>query len=46
MKGDRDGAMAEIRDLVDLGQSHLVKAHLNDYFGSLRDDPELQSVLA
>ena len=45
MQGDREGAMVEIRNLASLGHKDLIAGHLNDYFSSLRDDPEFKSVI-
>jgi tetratricopeptide (TPR) repeat protein len=45
MLGNRSEALRELRALKELGGIRLVTGHLEDYFRSLADDPEFQSLL-
>ena len=45
MLGHRDAALAQLRELAQLGELDLVLGHLNDYFNSLKDDPEFQQLI-
>jgi tetratricopeptide (TPR) repeat protein len=45
MLGHRDAALDQLRELVRLGGENLVLGHLNDYFSSLKDDPEFQKLI-
>ena len=40
MLGDRDGAMALVREVVEQGGAALIANHIEDYFASLREDDE------
>ncbi|WP_037913986.1 tetratricopeptide repeat protein [Actinacidiphila yeochonensis] len=44
MAGRRDDALTELRRLRDLDGIGLVRGHLDDYFRSLRDDPDFREV--
>lgn len=43
--GRKSEALAEIRQLRGLGHVDIVKAHLDDYFMSLRDEPDFQKII-
>jgi tetratricopeptide (TPR) repeat protein len=45
MLGHRDAALAQVRELAQLGRMDLVLGHLNDYFRSLKNDPEFQELV-
>jgi hypothetical protein len=45
MLGNREPAFQHIKELSGLGAMHLIVGHLNDYFSSLRDDPEFRNLL-
>jgi len=45
MLGNRDAALRYVADLSRLGAVPLVLGHLDDYFASLRDDPEFRSLI-
>jgi len=45
MLGHRDAAMAHLRELAQLGRLNQVRGHLDDYFHSLKDDPEFQELV-
>ncbi|MFI1170008.1 tetratricopeptide repeat protein [Streptomyces melanogenes] len=44
LAGRRDEALAELRTLRDLGHIDLVRGHLDDYFSTLRQDPEFRRI--
>jgi tetratricopeptide (TPR) repeat protein len=46
MMGNRDAALTQLRELAQLGGLRLVLGHIDDYFSSLKDDPEFQELLA
>lgn len=45
MLGHRDTALTQLRELAQLGAFSLVLPYLNDYFKSLKDDPEFQGLI-
>jgi tetratricopeptide (TPR) repeat protein len=45
MLGNREAALLQIGELSRLGETYLVLGHLDDYFSSLRDDPEFRSLV-
>ena len=45
MLGNREAALQHIAELSRLGATYRIPAHLNDYFSSLRDDPEFRRLL-
>jgi tetratricopeptide (TPR) repeat protein len=45
MLGNSDAALMQLRELVRLGGGYLVNGHLDDYFSSLKDDPEFRILL-
>jgi len=46
MLGHRDAALLHVAELSRLGSGGLVRGHLDDYFSSLRDDPEFQRLVS
>jgi len=45
MLGNREAALQYITELNRLGAVYLIIGHLNDYFSTLRDDPEFRDLL-
>ena len=45
MLGHRDAALTQLRELAQLGSLNQVRGHLDDYFKSLKDDPEFQELV-
>ncbi len=45
MSGDEAAVLTELRELKELGGLELVLAHLDDYFGSLREHPEFKELV-
>jgi tetratricopeptide (TPR) repeat protein len=45
MLGNRPAALRHVAELIRLGAGARIRAHLNDYFASLREDPELRRLL-
>ena len=45
MLGNRDAALRQLRELAQLGSLNQVRGHLDDYFKSLKDDPEFQELV-
>jgi tetratricopeptide (TPR) repeat protein len=45
MLGHRDAALTQLRELAQLGSLSQVRGHLNDYFSSLKDDPDFQELV-
>lgn len=46
MMGHRDAALTQLRELNQLGGLPLILGHRDDYFSSLKGDPEFQELLA
>ena len=45
MLGNREEAPRYVAELSRLGATYRIPGHLNDYFSSLREDPEFQDLL-
>jgi tetratricopeptide (TPR) repeat protein len=45
LRGDRDGMLAAVRKIRDVGTLGSIRAHLDDYYAQFQDDPELLRML-